>query len=367
MSTPNVTSPTNLPAVLHDKALAELGLKPDDLAEIQSLAQQIDASNPLTVAEFGQSIDSHASGYADILLGQVNNRDLDEAGAKLTAVVNIARDVNMGALSDRRSRLPVVGAAIDWMRRRAVSVQDRFQSAKTQIETLVSEVEATRTGLVSRNGTLQTMFESVQGEHRLLGLHVAAGKVRLDEIRAQADARRAAAQSPAEVQQVADLDSVAANLDRRVANLQVLQHAALQSLPFIRVLQQNNQTLVEKFDTIRTITIPAWKRDFVLALSLNEQENAVELAQNIDDATNAFMRRNAKLLHQNAVATAQSNQRHVIDIDTLKAVQQELIDTVQDVIRVQQEGAQSNQKVERELLAMRGDLQAKLTRATGKA
>ncbi|WP_454727725.1 MULTISPECIES: toxic anion resistance protein [Cupriavidus] len=371
MSTPIVTTLnptlTTLPAVLDDKALAQLGLKPTDVDEIQSIARQIDADNPLTVAQFGRSIDEHASGYADALLGQVQNRDLEDAGTKLNTVVNVARDLNMGALSDRRSRVPVIGTLIDRVRRTTVRVRDQFETAKTQIDHLVTEVDQTRTGLEARNTMLQTMFASVQAEHRLLGMHVAAGKLRLQELHKEVDALRASAQSPADVQRVADLDGIVANLDKRVANLQVLQHSALQTLPQIRLMQQNNQTLVDKFHTIRQITIPAWKRDFVLGLSLNEQKNAVELATHIDNTTNELLRRNAKLLHQNAVATAQSNARHVIDIDTLQLVQKELIDTVQDVIRIQQDGAKANQQVEQTLLAMRSDLQAKLTRATGQA
>ncbi len=105
----------------------------------------------------------------------------------------------------------------------------------------------------------------------------------------------------------------------------------MQMLPMVRIIQSNNIALVDKFKTIRQLTLPAWKRAFVMALTLDEQKNAVELANTIDDATNSLMKRNAELLHQNSVATAKANQRLVVDVETLKHVHEEILQTLADV------------------------------------
>ena len=347
--------------------LEALGLKETDVADIQSVAQRIQPNNPLSVAEFGRDVAEHASRYADGLLDQVRNSDLDETGAKLTQVVNIARSLNVGALSDRRSRIPVVGRFIDKFKLRATNFVGQFDSTREQVENLINEVQFTQTSIATRNEGLQDMFDSVREEHRMLGVHIAAGKVRLAELKALAVEQRASlGNDPGRVQELADLESLTANLDKRIGDLTALQHSAMQSLPTIRLIQTNNQMLVDKFHTIREITVPAWKRQFMLALSLNEQRNAVQLATTIDDTTNDLLRRNAELLHHNSVETAKSNQRLVIDVATLQKVQDTLITTVQDVIRIQSEGVEQRRQAERQIEAMRVDLRAKLTRQNPK-
>lgn len=348
--------------VLAPASLKELGLQDADLPEVQQVAQRIQPGNPLTVAEFGRDVAEHASRYADNLLDQVNNSDLDEAGAKLSQVVTIARALNVGPLSDKRSRVPLIGPLIDRFRLQATNFMDQFETTRAQIETLINEVQTTQTNIQGRNVDLEAMFKAVREEHRLLGVHIAAGRVRLDELRPLAEQLRAeVGNDPARMQELADLNALIANLDKRVGDLLALQHSAMQSLPSIRMIQSNNQMLVDKFHTIREITVPAWKRQFMLALTLNEQRNAVQLANTIDDATNDLLKRNAELLRHNSVETAKANQRLVIDVETLKQVQATLIKTVEDVIRIQQEGIQQRKAAEKQIQAMRLDLRAKLT------
>ena len=358
------TTATNF--ALTPSSLKELGLQESDVNEITQISQSIQPNNPLTVAEFGRDVAEHTSRYADSLLDQVRNSDLEEAGAKLTQVVTIARSLNVGPLSDKRSRVPLVGPLIDKFRLRATNFMGNFDTTREQIEALVGEVQTTQSNIQARNGGLEDMFDAVREEHRLLGVHIAAGRLRLNELRDQADAQRGdVGNDPARVQELADLDAVIGNLDKRIGDLVALQHSAMQSLPTIRMIQANNQMLVDKFHTIREITVPAWKRQFMLALTLNEQRNAVQLATTIDNTTNELLKRNAELLHRNSVETAKANQRLVIDVDTLKQVQNMLINTVEDVIRIQQEGVQQRKAAEKQIEVMRADLRAKLTRQPG--
>lgn len=344
--------------------LQALGLKEADIAHVREVALRIQPDNPSTVAEFGRDVAEHTASYADSLLEQVRNSDLDESGAKLTQVVNVARSLNIGPLSDKRSRLPIIGPVIDKLRLRKDNLVGKFDTTREQIDTLLAEVQTTQDQIKQRNVGLDSMFVAVCDEHRLLGVHIAAGRLRLGDLRADAEALRGnIGNDPSRVQQLADLDAVIANLDKRIGDLVVLQHSAMQGLPTIRMIQANNQMLVDKFHTIREITVPAWKRQFMLALSLNEQRNAVDLATTIDDTTNELLRRNSALLHRNSVETAKANQRLVIDVDTLKDVQSNLIKTVEDVIQIQRDGVEKRRSAEKQIEAMRGDLRARLTRA----
>lgn len=135
-----------------------------------------------------------------------------------------------------------------------------------------------------------------------------------------------------------ELNAVANSLEKRISDLRMLQQSALQTLPMIRVIQSNNTMLIDKFNAIKTVTLPAWKNSISLALALNEQKNSVQLAEAIDNTTNDLLKANADLLHTNTINTAKANQRSVIDVETLEHVQATLIKTVSEMASIQQEG-----------------------------
>ena len=348
---------------LTPETLKNLGLKANDLPEIQAVAAMIVADDPMSVSQFGRNVADHASEYTDKLLDQVRNSDLDEAGAKLTELVSVAQSLNLKGFSNRRSKIPVIGRLIDRVSLRSKAVMTHFDTTKDQIERLIGEVEHTQSGIAERNSGLEQMIGAVREEHRLLGIHIAAGQQRLTELRGEVEQLRGKiGNDPAALQMVADMDALIANLDKRVGDLTALQQAAMQSLPTIRIIQANNQMLVDKFHTIREVTVPAWKRQFMLALSLNEQQNAVQLANKIDDTTNDLLKRNADLLHRNSVQTAKANQRLVIDVETLQQVQNMLVKTVEEVIKIQRDGSAQRKQAEKEIQGMRVDLQQRLGR-----
>ena len=187
----------------------------------------------------------------------------------------------------------------------------RFADTKTQIDNLVTEIETNQGGLKHRVNMLDTMFNAVTMDYRELGLYIVAGKVRYAEL--QEEIKRLSEADPLKedqniTQQIFDLNHVCNNLDKRLSDLHLLQQSALQTLPMIRLIQSNNTMLIDKFNAVRSITIPAWKNQIALALSLNEQENSVKLAEAIDNTTNELLKRNAQLLHTNSVAVAKANQ-----------------------------------------------------------
>ncbi|HFL2744431.1 TPA: toxic anion resistance protein, partial [Pseudomonas aeruginosa] len=253
---------STLPSVnLSPAELQGLGLNESDIPQIQDVALRIQGNNPLSVAEFGREIADHTSSYADGLLDQVRNSDLDDAGAKLTQVLTVAQGVNVNALLDTRSRIPVLGPLLDRLNLKRRQVLGEFDTTREQIEKLIDEVSLTQTGLSERNVGLEEMYHAVREEYRLLGVHIAAGKQRLGElIRESNSLRDEASNDPTRVQQLSDLDNLISNLDKRIGDLTALQQSALQTLPTIRLLQNNNQQLIDKFATIRTVAIPAWKR-----------------------------------------------------------------------------------------------------------
>ena len=335
---------------------------PVDAAAVGQLAQTLEKGDLAAIHAFGRQIGVETARHADSLLQQVQSKDLDLMGARLSEIVVAAKSLNLEGLSEERSRIPLIGGLIDKIRVRGEAVLTQFQDVKTQIDKLVGEVEDMQAGLSQRVAGLDDTFASVQTEHQLLEVHLQAGAQALARLRERQVADPATL-DVAQVQGQSDLRTALAALEKRLADFRVLQHSALQQLPMIRMVQANNRMLIEKFFTIKELTIPAWKRQFSMALSLNEQRNAVELAEAIDDATNDFLKENARLLHDNTVATARANQRLVIDIDTLTQVHQSLLQTVQDVVDINREGAVQRDAATQQLQAMRQELTQRLSAA----
>ena len=336
--------------------LRELGLQPADFHEVLAVRKELQQMSHNTVAEYGKNIASKTSSYTDELLNLVQNKDLDATGQKLNQVVQVAQQLNTSSILNKRKSSGFLGNIINKFKGVKGNFDTHFNTTKEQIDVLVKEIETSQSGLKARVDTLDKMFDGVQDEYKQLGIHIAAGRLREQELQQEIAQLTALEQDQNTTQKIYDLNHLANNLEKRVSDLQVLQQSAMQTLPMIRIIQSNNLMLVDKFYAIKNITLPAWKNQISLAISLNEQKNSVQLANTIDDATNELLRRNADLLHQNSVDTAKANQRSVIDIETLEHVQNTLIKTVNDVIQIQQEGVQKRNEATLRLKALQDNL-----------
>ncbi|SKA04208.1 toxic anion resistance protein [Novilysobacter spongiicola] len=354
--------PVQLPAGLGEETLKQLGLVPADLEQVTAIHAGLADLSPTDTQGYGRDVAAATTRFSSELLDQVRNRDLDATGEKLGEVVRIARNLNLHKFS-ARSKLPIVGPLLDRMRDSRGELVQKFSSTNEQIEQLMRDVSRQQDDLGKRVRDFDRMYEMVATERHQLGLHVAAGKMRLRELENER-ASLESADDPQSRTRRQQIDTTLRLLDKRVGDLLLMQHAADQSLPMIRMIQANAMQLIEKFTSVRDITIPAWKRSFAIQLSLNEQKQAVELATAIDDATNELMRRNADLLHESSVATAKANQRGVIDLETLQHAHDKLIQTVEDVRQIHREGIDQRRQAEADLARMREDVQKRLAAPT---
>lgn len=337
--------------------LQGIGLQLSDFQEVMSAHKELSDMNHNAVAEYGKNIASKTSSYTDELLNLVQNKDLDTTGQKLNQVVQVAQQLNTSSILNKSKSSGFFGSILSKFKGAKQSFDQHFNTTKEQIDALVKEIESSQNGLKARVSTLDKMFDGVQDEYKQLGIYVAAGKIKEQEIQQHIALLTGQEQDQATTQKIYDLNHLSNNLEKRVSDLQVLQQSAMQTLPMIRIIQSNNLMLVDKFYAIKNITLPAWKNQISLAISLQEQKNSVQLANTIDDATNDLLKRNADLLHQNSVDTARANQRSVIDIETLEHVQNTLIKTVNDVIQIQKEGMQKREEASTRIKALQSNLQ----------
>ncbi len=350
------------PTAVDDASLQALGLVREDLPRIAEIGRSLEDIRPGNLQVFGRDAAAKTAAFSSQLLDQVRNRDLDVSGDKLGEVVRIARTLNLDALT-QRSKVPVIGGLIDKLRASKGELVQKFSDTNRQIEQLLGDVGGQQALMGQRVGEFDRMHEIVREERHALGLHIAAGKQRLAELHLEQQANVGTDDPQLRIRQN-ELDNAIRLLDKRVGDLRVMQHAADQSLPMIRLIQANAIQLIEKFNTVRDITIPSWKRQFAIQLSLSEQKNAVELSNAIDDATNDLMRRNADLMRQTSVETAKANQRAVIDVATLRHVHDQLIATVEEVRSIHRDGMQQRQQAEVELARLRDEVQQRLAQPT---
>ncbi|OEZ01523.1 MULTISPECIES: toxic anion resistance protein [Stenotrophomonas] len=350
------------PTAVDDASLQALGLVREDLPRIAEIGRSLEDIRPGNLQVFGRDAAAKTAAFSSQLLDQVRNRDLDASGDKLGEVVRIARTLNLDALT-QRSKLPVIGGLIDKLRASKGELVQKFSDTNRQIEQLLGDVGGQQALMGQRVGEFDRMHEIVREERHALGLHIAAGKQRLAELHLEQQANVGTDDPQLRIRQN-ELDNAIRLLDKRVGDLRVMQHAADQSLPMIRLIQANAIQLIEKFNTVRDITIPSWKRQFAIQLSLSEQKNAVELSNAIDDATNDLMRRNADLMRQTSVETAKANQRAVIDVATLRHAHDQLIATVEEVRSIHRDGMQQRQQAEVELARLRDEVQQRLAQPT---
>ncbi|MBL0372065.1 toxic anion resistance protein [Rhizobium sp. KVB221] len=323
---------------------------------ISALATEIDFFSPKTILEFGAKAAERGNHYTDDMLGKARAGDLDDTGRKLGEIVAAAQAFDLNSFDNPWGRIPVIGFALKSLMMSKERVMARFETVKAQVDKLVATVESTAGQLQRRDADFQAMYSGVREEYENLGLHIEAITRRmaeLDQSLAGLDSKR---NDMATLEEIGVLEAARKTLSKRADDLRVLQHSAMQTLPMVRVLQSNNLAIIDKFTTIRSLTLPAWKRAFLLALSLNEQKEAVGLADTIDDATNAMLTRNAELLKQNSIAVAKSNQRLVIDVSTLKSVHDNILETLREVRRIHVDGEVSRSQALSEIGRLRAEM-----------
>lgn len=332
--------------------------------QVQKVVADFDPFAAGAIHKLGTNSSARISQYSDNLLSQVKSEDLEGVGEKLQEVVLLARDVNVKGLitENKWSKLPVIGSIIGKFIDGKDRILIKYDTLGGQIEKLVTEIGSTQKRLGTRIHGLTQLYELNVDEYKSLEIYILAGEAKLAELNDEIQLRQMSpsAKDPMEAQAIANLNDVCERLEKRVHDLKSMQMMAVQTAPMIRMIQSNNQRLIDKFNNLQELTIPSWKKQFTLAIALLEQQKAVELTQKIDDTTNDIMRKNAELLKLNSVNTAKANQRSVVDIETLQHVQQTLIATIDEVNKIQKEGENARMNAVVEMERMKKQLAEKI-------
>jgi uncharacterized protein YaaN involved in tellurite resistance len=296
------------------------------------------------------------------MLDHVQKKDVGEVGEIISELMRKLNEVNPEELSSERKSL--FSRMFSKFSSSVQEVLSKYQKTGAQIDRISVQLERSKSVLISDINMLEKLYENNKEYFQALNVYIAAGEVKLDELynKTIPELKKAAEATDDQMkfQEVNDMLQFADRLDKRLYDLKLSREITIQSAPQIRLIQNTNQTLVEKIQSSIMTAIPLWKNQVAIALTLMRQHHAVEAQKQVSKTTNELLLKNAEMLKTNTIETAKENERGLVDIETLKKTQENLITTLEETLRIQEEGRNKRHQAEQELAAMENDLKQKL-------
>lgn len=340
----------------------EVELSDQDKTQVEQIKQAIDVTDPQMAIQYGLPAQDKISTFADSLLGDIRTKDTGEAGEALAELLAKVKELDVESLSGGSSwsRVPIVGRFVDSFNRFVA----RYQKLATNVEQLTVALERARMGLLKDVTVLDKMYELNLDYLHQLDVYIAAGDQILEELQTKQlpalEVEARTSQDPLVAQKLTDFRNAVARFERRLHDLKLTRVIAIQTAPQIRLIQGNDQNLVEKIQSSILNTIPLWKNQIIIAISLYRQQKALELQKEVTDTANELLAKNAELLKTGSAKVARETERGIVDLETLKKVNDDLIATLEETVRIQREAHVKRQAAEVEIAKMQTDLKQRL-------
>lgn len=348
---------------LVNKALAQL--TPEDEKQIAAIRDNIDLTDTKLSLQYGNAAQKNIADFSNSILSTVRGRDNKELGELLNSLAGKVKSIEKkddGFLSG----LPILGSLLA----KKNEIADSYKTVESQVDTISAGLENQKMELMKDIVIFDELYDKNLDYFKKLQLYIEAGEEKLMEMREETLPRlqkqAEEANNPMAVQVVKDFGESVNRFEKRVHDLKISKVIAIQTAPQIRLIQSNDKMLVDRIQNAIYNTIPLWKSRMVLALGLARQREALEMQRAVTEATNDLIRKNAEMLKQNTIETVTENERGMVDVEILKKANEELISTVQEAIRIQQEGRKKRQAAEQEMIQIENRLQDALWQGTGR-
>ncbi|MGG1689833.1 toxic anion resistance protein [Heyndrickxia ginsengihumi] len=326
------------------------------------LSKQIDPADHQAVILYGTQAQSKLLQFSHSMLDHVQQKDIGEIGDILNELMHKLEQVNPEELQAEKK-----GFFSRMFGKISSSVQEllsKYQKTSAQIDRITVKLDMSKKTLLEDIQLLEQLYEKNKDYFHALNIYIAAGELKIEELHSKTipELRRKAETSGDQMafQEVNDMIQFTDRLEKRLHDLKLSRQITIQSAPQIRLIQHTNQTLAEKIQSSIMTSIPLWKNQIAIALTLLRQRHAVEAQKQVTKTTNDLLLKNAEMLKANTVETAQENERGLVDIETLKKTQEHLIATLEETIRIQQDGRAKRYQAEQELATMENELKQKL-------
>ena len=339
-------------------------LSPAEQAAVKEFSKKIDILNTEQVLNYGSNAQKNISEFSDSALNAVRTKDLGEVGTMLSDLVVELKGMNF----DPEQKKGLFGL-FNKAKQDIASVKAQYDKAEVNVDKIVEQLERHEVVLLKDISLMDKMYEKNQEYMKELTMYIIAGKMRIEELRnvELPELQRKAQESglPEDAQAANDFANMIGRFEKKIHDLELTRTISLQMSPQIRMIQNNDTLMSEKIRSSIVNTIPLWKSQMVLGLSMYHSEEAMKAQREVTDVTNQLLESNAKKLHQGSVNVAKESERGIVDIETLKKTNQELIATLDEVRQIQDDGRAKRQQAEEELGRIEGQLKKKLLEMKG--
>jgi uncharacterized protein YaaN involved in tellurite resistance len=366
-STPNAP-------VVNDQQVTQTGqpeqmidrLNPEQRADAEKLAQQIDVSDTQSVMTYGAQAQTKLSEFSQGMLSKVQSQDTGAIGDALSGLMFRLNEASPKDLQAGDSNF--FKRMFGKVRKSIYEIQAKYQKIGAQIDTIAVKLDKEKNNLLNDNRLLEQLYQKNKDYFDALNIFIAAGELKRTELQTklipEANQKAQASGSQMDLQTVNDLNQFEERLDKRVYDLKLAREITIQQAPQIRLIQNTNQVLAEKIQASINTAIPLWKNQVAIALTLLRQKEAVTAQRQVSETTNDLLKKNSEMLKISSIETAKENERGVVDIETLQKTQNDLVETLQETLKIQQEGREKRQSAELELSHMENNLRDQLLALT---
>ncbi len=333
-------------------------LSPEEQQMVDDFAQKIDITNSQMVLQYGAASQKKLSDFSDTALSRVKTKDMGETGELITDLI--------GELQGFDAAEESKGFFGFFKRQQAniANLKTKYEKADVNVERIKAKLEDQQVILMKDITMLDKMYQLNLVYFKELTMYILAGRKKLAAVRANelaaAQAKAQRTQLPEDAQAARDLSDQCDRFEKKLYDLELTRNISIQMGPQIRLIQSNDTMMAEKIQTTIVNTIPLWKNQMVLALGMAHSQQAVQAERAVTDATNELLRKNAATLKQGTIDIARESERGVVDIETLKQTNQELISTLDELNKIRADGKAKRAAAEAELGRIEGELRAKL-------
>ena len=334
-------------------------LSPAEQAAVKAFAEKIDVLNTQQVMNYGSNAQKNISDFSEAALSSVRTKDLGEVGDMLGDLVVELQGLNFDPEEKKGFR-----GLFKKTSQNIASLKAQYDKAEVNVDKIVESLEKHEVTLMKDISLMDRMYERNLEYMKELTMYIIAGKLKIEELRTvelpKYQQKATESGLPEDAQAANDFANMIGRFEKKIHDLELTRMISVQMSPQIRMIQNNDSLMAEKIRSSIVNTIPLWKSQMVLALSLYHSDQAMKAQREVTDVTNQLLTKNAQALHQGSVAIAKETERGIVDIETLKKTNQELISTLDEVRRIQDDGRAKRLQAEEELGRIEGELKQKL-------
>ena len=340
-----------VPSVPEPQENGNMVLTDEERKRVDSIKENLNLMDGQACLQFGTPAQRNISDFADSILNTVRSKDSGYVGELLQQLIADIKDADLSGTEDSGflEKIPILGRVKNNLER----LKARYEKLEVQIGQIEGKLDQAKMEMLKDIGMFDMMYEKNLEYFRELNLYIIAGEERIAELRREdipgLRSQAAASSDPMAAQLVHDLEENVNRFEKKVHDLKLSRTIAVQTAPQIRLIQNNDKLLVDKIQTAVLNTIPIWKSQIVIALGLSRQQKVLDLNREISRTTNELLRRNSELLKTNTIETAKETERSVVDVETLKKTNEDLIFAIEETISIQEEGRAKRQEAEREI------------------